>query len=65
MNEAWVPTELSQIQVGIYIDTGLANAANIVIPANAGIQGTVQNVLSWKPAYAGVTKDFNLSGFSN
>ena len=65
MNETWVPTGLSQIQVGIYIDTGLANAANIVIPANAGIQGTVQNVLSWAPAYAGVTKDFAPSDCAN
>ncbi len=52
---------LNQSQGGIYIDTGLAIAANAVIPANAGIQGTVQNVLSWTPAYAGVTNDFTPS----
>jgi len=46
----------------IYIDTRFARAANTVIPANAGIQGTVQNVLSWTPACADVTKDFTLSG---
>ena len=49
---------LNQSQSGIYIDAGLGNAASTVIPANAGIQGTVQNVLSWTPAYAGVAKDF-------
>ena len=38
--------QLNQSQGGIYIDTGLGSAANTVIPANAGIQGTVQNVLS-------------------
>jgi len=43
----------------------LGNAANTVILAKAGIQGTVQNVLSWTPAYAGVTKDFALSGRAN
>ena len=37
---------LNQSQSGIYIDTGLGSAANTVIPANAGIQGTVENVLS-------------------
>ena len=42
--------ELNQSQSGIYIDTGLGSAANTVIPANAGIQGTLQNVLSWTPA---------------
>ena len=41
---------LNQSQSGIYIDTGLGSAANTVIPANAGIQGTVQNVLFWTPA---------------
>ena len=46
-----VPSEfLNQSQSGIYIDTGLGSAANTVIPANAGIQGIVQNVLSWTPA---------------
>ena len=45
-----------------YIDTGLANAPNTVIPANTGIQKTMQNVLSWTPAYAGVTEDFTPSG---
>ncbi len=53
---------LNQSQGGIYIDTELASAANTVIPANAGTQGTLQNVLSWTPAYAGVTKDFTPSG---
>ena len=48
---------LNQTHSGIYIDTGLGSAANTVIPANAGIQATVQNVLSWTPAYAGVTED--------
>ena len=48
---------LDQSQSGIYIDTGLGSAANTVIPANAGIHGPWQNVLSWTPAYAGVTKD--------
>jgi len=38
---------LNQSQGGIYIDTGLANTANTVIPANAGIRETVQNVRSW------------------
>ena len=56
---------LNQSQSEIYIDTGLGNAANTVIPAFAGIQGTVQNVLSWTPAYAGVTKGFALSGCAN
>ena len=45
--------------------TGLGSAAKTVIPANAGIQGTVQNMLSWTPAYAGVTKDFAPSGCAN
>ena len=49
---------LNQSQSGIYIDTEFGSAANTVIQANAGIQGTVQNVLSWTLAYAGVTKDF-------
>ena len=49
---------LNQSQSGIYIDTGLGSTANTVIPANAGIQGTLQNLLSWTPACAGVTKDF-------
>ena len=55
---------LNQSKSGIYIDAdaGLRSAANTVIPANAGIQGTVQNVLSWTPAYASVTKVFALSG---
>ena len=56
---------LNQSQSGIYIDTGLDSAANTVIPANAGIQGTWQNVLSWTPAYAGATRDFALSGCAN
>ncbi len=54
-----------QSQSGIYIDTGLGSAANTVIPADAGIQGIVQNVLSWTPAYAGVTKDFAFSVCAN
>ena len=41
---------LNQSQSGIYIDTGLGSAANTVIPAYAGIQGIVQNLLSWTPA---------------
>ncbi len=49
---------LNQSQSGIYIDTGLGSTANTVIPANAGIQGTLQNLLSWTPACAGVTKVF-------
>ncbi len=56
---------LNQSQSGIYIDTGLGSADNTVVPANAGIQGTVQKVLSWTPAYAGVTKDFAPSGCVN
>ena len=36
----------------------MGSAANTVVPAEAGTQGTVQNVLSWTPACAGVTKDF-------
>ena len=55
-------SRLNKSQSGIYIDTGLGSAANTVIPANAGIQGTVENVLSWTPAYAGVTKVFAPSG---
>ena len=47
---------LNQSKSGIYIDTGLGSATNTVIPENAGIQETVQNVLSWTLAYAGVTK---------
>ena len=42
------------------MDTGLGNAVSTVIQANAGIQRTVQNVLSWTPAYAGVTMDLFL-----
>ena len=40
---------LNQSQSGIYIDTGLGSATNTVIPvpAGTGIQGTLQNVLSW------------------
>ncbi len=53
-------SDLGYGQSGINLDTGLANAANTVIPANAGIQEIVQNVLTWTPAYAGVTKDFTL-----
>ena len=56
---------LNQSQSGIYIETGLGSAANTVIPANAGIQRIVQNELSWKPAYTGVTKDFAPSGCTN
>ena len=41
---------LNQSQSGIYIDTGSGSAANTVIPANAGTQGTVELVLSWTPA---------------
>ena len=33
--------DLNQSQSGIYIDTGLGSTANTVIPANAGIQGTL------------------------
>jgi len=40
-------------------------AANTVVPAKAGIQGPVQNVLSWTPAYAGAMKDCGLSGCAN
>ncbi len=57
-----IERHLNQSQGGICIETGLASAANTVIPANAGIQGTAQNVLSWIPAYAGVTKDLAPSG---
>ena len=60
-----IPALLNQSQSGIYIDTGLGSTANTVFPANAGIQGTVQNVLSWTPAYAGVTKGFAPPGFAN
>ena len=56
---------LNQSQNVIYIDTGLGSAATTVIPANAGIQGTVQNVLFWTPAYAGVTKDLTPSDCAN
>ena len=56
---------LNQSQSGICIDTGLGSAASTGIPANAGTQGTVQNVLSWTPAYAGATKDFAHSGCAN
>ena len=57
---------LNQSQSGIYIDIGSGHrigtpdwdTANTVVPAKAGIQGTVQSVLSWTPAYAGATKDF-------
>jgi len=56
---------LNQSQSGINIDPGLGSAANSVIPAIAGIQGTVQNVLSWTPAYAGATKNFASSGWAN
>ena len=47
------------------METGLGSAANTVIPAFAGIQGTVQDVLFWAPAYAGVTKDFAPPGCAN
>jgi len=47
------------------IDCRLGSATNTVIPANAGIQGAVQNVLSWTPADAGVTKNFAPSGHAN
>jgi len=47
---------LNQSHRGIYIDTGLGSAFDTVIPAKAGIQGTVQQVLSWTPARAGMTK---------
>ncbi len=56
---------LNQSQSGIYIETGLGSAANTVFPAKAGIQGTVQHVLSWAPAYAGETKSFAPSGCAN
>ena len=56
---------LDQSQSGIYIETGLGNAANTVIPANAEIQGAVQNVFSWTPAYAGATINFAHSGYAN
>jgi len=57
--------DLNQSQIRIYIDTGLGSAANTVMPANAGIQKTVQDVLSWTPAYAGVTRDFAPSDCPN
>ena len=60
-----VAGHLDQSQSGIYIDTGLGSTANTVIPANTGIQGTLQNLLSWTPACAGVTKDFVPSGCTN
>ncbi len=60
-----VDAQLNQSQSGIYNNTEWGSAANTVIPANAGIQGTAQNVLSWTPAYAGVTKDFARSGCAN
>ena len=41
---------LNQSQSGIYIDTGFGGTVNTVLPANAGIQGTAPNVLSWTPA---------------
>ncbi len=53
---------LNQSQSGIYIDTGLGSAANTIIPANAGIQGILQNVPSWTPACAGATKEFVPTG---
>ena len=56
---------LNQSQSGIYIDTGLGSPANTVFPANAGIQGTVRNVLSRTPAYASVTKGLAPTGFTN
>ena len=62
LGKVYVDGFLNQSQGGIYIDTGLGSAANTVIPANAGIQGTVENVLSCTPAYAGVTKVFAHSG---
>ena len=49
---------LNQSQGGVYIHAGLASAANTVIPADAGMTETMQNVLSWTPADTGVTKDF-------
>ena len=57
--------DLNQSQIRIYIDTGLGSAANTVIPATAGIQGTAENVLSWTLACAGVTEDFTPSGYAN
>jgi len=54
-------TTQNQSRCGAYIDKELASAANTVIPAKAGIQGTAQHVLSWTPPYAGVTKDFTPS----
>ncbi len=60
--KAMEPASLAHTQGGIYIDARLASTANTVIPANAGIQETVPNVLSWTPAYAGATKDFTHSG---
>jgi hypothetical protein len=43
-------SDLGYGQSGINLDTGLANAANTVISAFAGIQEIVQNVLTWTPA---------------
>ncbi len=47
-----VDVGLNQSQGGICIDTGSASAANTVIPANAAIPETIQNVLSRTPAYS-------------
>ena len=58
-------TKLNPSRRGIYIDTGWGSAANTVIPANSGIQGTVQKVLSGTPVYAGATKNFAPSGCAN
>ena len=58
-------TLLNQSQSGSYIDTGLGSVASTVIPANAEIQRTVQNVLSVTPAHAGVTEGFAPSGCVN
>ena len=60
--KAMASASLNQTQGGIYIGARLASTANTVIPANAGIQETVPNVLSWTPAYAGATKDYTHSG---
>ena len=60
--KAMEPASLAHTQGGIYIDARLASTANTVILANAAIQETVTNVLSWTPAYAGATKDFTHSG---
>jgi hypothetical protein len=53
---------LNQSQSGIYIDIGLGSATSNVVPAKAGIQETLQAVMFWTPACAGVTKDFAPSG---